>query len=583
MGILRSTVFSGILALAGNGPSWSQAACPQPPAEDFSRDTLWNIPSGFEPMELAVLPNEEVLVISRLGKIVAVGPAAGQIREPAQLSLSSPGTKGLLGIALSPNFSQDRWVYLFYSPSAPGPAFRLSRFKYDGTSFLFEKPILEIPGEHLDRDHTGGSIAFDAGGNLFLSTGDNSLPGQSSGYAPLDQRIERITNDAERSSANTNDLRGKILRLKPMPFPDSETPVPGMGSTYTIPKGNLKEFHAGLWPGAEADKVRPEIYTMGHRNPFRIAVHPRKGWLHWGEVGPDAFESSETRGPLGHEEFNVARGPGNYGWPHFAGFNIPYARHNFATNQSGDFFQANAPENTSIRNTGVRILPPALTPVIAVDKKRKITTSRGNLAEDWGTGSAAMGGGFFDATVADPERSPERLPPYYHDKLFIAEFTHRWIRVVTLDDTAGFVSAERFLPGENFTRIIDLNFGGDGRLYVLEWGSNYQPSDGAAKLTRIGFQGNRPDNEACGVVSLASPPDARNGSYLGSPRLIRLEAGRRLSVPAGAVGVSVYSLRGERVFSDKWEAENSPWEITVPGIKGRGTLGWAAFRFGPTR
>ena len=65
-----------------------------------------------------------------------------------------------------------------------------------------------------------------------------------------------------------NDLRGKILRIHPEP-----------DGTYTIPAGNL--FPPGT-PG-----TRPEIYTMGHRNPWRVSVDSRTGYVYWGEVGPD--------------------------------------------------------------------------------------------------------------------------------------------------------------------------------------------------------------------------------------------------------------------------------------------------------
>ncbi len=62
---------------------------------------------------------------------------------------------------------------------------------------------------------------------------------------------------------------------------------------------------------------------MGNRNPYRISVDQHTGFLYWGEVGPDAGENSEKRGPRGYDEMNQARKAGYYGWPLFVGDNKP--------------------------------------------------------------------------------------------------------------------------------------------------------------------------------------------------------------------------------------------------------------------
>src|SRR5690606_14932454 len=133
---------------------------------------------------------------------------------------------------------------------------RLSRFVFkDGVwDMASEKVILELYSQRGICCHTGGSIAFDAEGNLFLSTGDNSTPFNQpntpttlNAYAPLDGREGNKQWDARRSSGNSNDLRGKILKIK----------VAEDGS-YTIPEGNL-------YPkGTEG--TRPEIFVQGLRN-----------------------------------------------------------------------------------------------------------------------------------------------------------------------------------------------------------------------------------------------------------------------------------------------------------------------------
>src|SRR5690606_4783206 len=127
----------------------------------------------------------------------------------------------------------------------------------------------------------------------------------SSGYAPIDEREGRALWDAQKSAANANDLRGKILRIKPED-----------DGTYSIPEGNL--FPVGT-PG-----TRPEIYVMGCRNPFRFSIDSEAGYLYWGDVGPDAGKGDPDRGPHGMGEFDQARKAGNWGWPYTRGNNQAY-------------------------------------------------------------------------------------------------------------------------------------------------------------------------------------------------------------------------------------------------------------------
>ena len=92
-----------------------------------------------------------------------------------------------------------------------------------------EQKILQVPADRGICCHAGGEIDFDAEGNLYLSTGDDTNPFASDGYTPIDERVNRNPSyDAQRASSNTNDLRGKVLRIK----------VQEDGS-YTTPPGNL--------------------------------------------------------------------------------------------------------------------------------------------------------------------------------------------------------------------------------------------------------------------------------------------------------------------------------------------------------
>src|SRR5690606_22664104 len=213
--------------------------------------------------------------------------------------------------ALDPDFSNNGWGYFYWSPAnmgSDGPHNRISRFTYDKATRTFdlasEKAVLKIPTQRDTCCHAGGDMLFDLDGNLILATGDNTNPFESDGYTPTDERPGRSAYDAQGTSANTNDLRGKIVRIKPT-----------ADGSYTIPEGNLFD---------KTDKTRPEIYGMGFRNPFRIGLDPYTGHIMLGEYGPDAGSASATRGPQNTVEWNIVSEPGNYGWPYCVGDNTPY-------------------------------------------------------------------------------------------------------------------------------------------------------------------------------------------------------------------------------------------------------------------
>src|SRR3954469_3620110 len=303
-----------------------------------------------EPVELAVLPDERVLFIERHGNVNLYTPGNGRVTRigvipvSTKYSDSSQAEDGLLGLAADSAFATNGWIYMYYSPAGPEPKNVLARFHMRGDSLELEskKIVLEVGTQRLKCCHTGGSIAFDAKGNLYMSTGDNSNP-FATGYAPIDERPGRMPWDAQKSSGNTNDLRGKIIRIHPEP-----------DGTYTIPDGNL--FPKGT------PKTRGEIYTMGHRNPYRISVDKHTGFVYWGEVGPDADVDSVGRGPRGYDEIGQARGPGNYGWPYFVGNNQAYYKTTVidsVTTQGGPQFDPAHPVNNSPNNTGLNQLPPA--------------------------------------------------------------------------------------------------------------------------------------------------------------------------------------------------------------------------------
>lgn len=429
-----------------------------------------------EPIELAVLPDERVLFIERHGFVNLYTPATGRVRRIATIPVStkyadsSQAEDGLLGLAADPGFATNGWIYMYYSPTGRESKNVLARFQMRGDSLDLDsrKILLEVGTQRLKCCHTGGSIAFDTKGNLYVSTGDNSNP-FASGYAPVDERPGRMPWDAQKSSANTNDLRGKIIRIHPEP-----------DGTYTIPAGNL------FPPGTP--KTRPEIYTMGHRNPYRISLDSHTGFLYWGDVGPDANVDSVGRGPRGYDEVNQARSAGNYGWPYFVADNQAYYRTTFSDSVTvvpGEKFDPAHPINNSPNNTGLTELPPARGALIwypyAPSPEFPIVGSGGR---------AVAAGPVFHR---DDFRGAARpFPQYYEGKLFIYEFMRHWIMAVTMDAKGDIVSIERFMPNEKFSAPIEMEFAPNGDLYLLEYGTVWFKGNDDARLIRIEYNaGNR--------------------------------------------------------------------------------------------
>src|SRR5690606_21805468 len=111
----------------------------------------------------------------------------------------------------------------------------------------------------------------------------------------------KVNYNSLRTAGNTNHLSGKVLRIRPLPVPDGQTPAPGPGSTYAVPAGNFAEHYQSAmgWTAADLEKVRPEIYAMGFRNPFSLNIDYNTGLILEGELGPQATRASTDKGPIG--------------------------------------------------------------------------------------------------------------------------------------------------------------------------------------------------------------------------------------------------------------------------------------------
>ncbi len=462
--------------------NYKKAKSQFPPDEDRFTKTQLSYGAFFEPTEMAILPNFDILVTQRRGEILLYKEETKQLKQVGFLNVywktSVKGVnaeEGVMGIAKDPDYAKNNWIYIYYSPIDISVN-RLSRFTFkdDSLDVTTEKIILDVQSQREICCHTGGSIAFGPDGLLYLSTGDNSTPFNepnarfvNSGFAPLNDLPGKEQYDARRSAANTNDLRGKILRIRV-----------NSDATYEIPEGNL-------FP-ENSDKTRPEIYVMGNRNPYRISVDQKNSFLYWGEVGPDANNDSlATRGPRGYDEVNQAREPGNFGWPLFVGDNFAYRDFDYATGESGAPFDPANPINDSRNNTGLTQLPPAQPAFIWYPY-----TVSPDFPQVGTGGRNAMTGPVYYTDMFPKET---RLPDYYNGKLIIYDWIRGWIKAVTLFPNGDFSKMEPFFPDIKVSSLIDMEVGPDGRLYLLEYGSGWFSRNANSGLARIDFNGgNRP-------------------------------------------------------------------------------------------
>ncbi len=464
-----------------------------------------------EPLDLAVLPDGRVLHTARNGDIRLTDPATGVTRVTNTIPVYANSEDGLQSIGIDPDFEENGWVYLVYAPPGSTPAGsapntlpagqdesywdqwvgvnRLSRFQWtgDGLDLASEQKILDVEVQRGQCCHVGADFDWDADGNLYLGTGDNTPAGTpgANGFAPNNDAPGMNPGfDSRRGAGNTNDLRGKILRIH----------VEEDGS-YTIPEGNL--FPEGT------EGTRPEIFVMGVRNPFKLDVDPETSSLSWGDYGPDATKAAAAtagRGPMGLVEWNVVGldDPHNSGWPYVTGDNVAYNDWDFATGTPGAFFDPENLVNDSRWNTGLTNLPPA----------RPATLYYGDAPGDqpWdelvdfgtGNGQGPMGGPVYHRPA---DAGADAWPAYWEGKAFFGEFSQDYVAAFTVDwDTFEVTHIEDVTPNAAITadgwppidNPMDIEFGPDGSMYVLDYGDGFFRANPDAGLYRIAYaEGNK--------------------------------------------------------------------------------------------
>ena len=242
------------------------------------------IVTGLEhPWALAFLPDSKVMLVTERPGNLRLVTAEGKLSAPLNgvPTVWAKGQGGLLDVALSPDFKQDRMVYLSYAEGGgqggkAGTAVGRGRLSDDMTALKDFQVILRQEPKLSVGNHFGSRLVFDRDGYLFVTLGENN-------DSPTAQDLDK--------------LQGKVVRI----YPDG-----------TVPKDN---------PFVGQANVRPEIWSYGQRNPQGAALNPWNGTL-W----------ENEHGPQGGDEINIIERGKNYGWPlathgiNYSGQPIPEAK-----------------------------------------------------------------------------------------------------------------------------------------------------------------------------------------------------------------------------------------------------------------
>ncbi len=233
-----------------------------------------SLPSGFSLSSLttsltnatamAVAPDGRVFVCEQGGALRVVKNGSLLSTPFATLLTTANGERGLLGVAVDPDFANTGWVYVYYTASSPSIHNRVSRLTSDVSNpdqaySNSELALIDLP--FLSAiNHNGGALHFGPDGKLYVATGENAVP------------------------ANAPDMTttlGKILRFEP--------------------KGNIPADNPYI---ATTVGQNQAIWAKGLRNPFTFAFQPGTTLMHINDVGQSTWE-----------EVNVGAARADYGWP----------------------------------------------------------------------------------------------------------------------------------------------------------------------------------------------------------------------------------------------------------------------------
>jgi glucose/arabinose dehydrogenase len=217
------------------------------------------------PWALDFAPDGRIFITERPGRIRIVIKGQLQSEPWIALQVAAVGEAGLMGLALDPQFAQNRYVYVAYTYRAANGRLqnRLVRLREDTTTAKGALDKVLIDNVAGANNHDGGRVKFGPDGKLYWTMGDAQIT---------------------RLAQNLSSLNGKILRLNPDGSIPTDNPFP---NSY--------------------------VYSYGHRNPQGLAWQPRTVRLYATEHGPSGFQG------CCRDEVNYIQPGKNYGWPEIRG------------------------------------------------------------------------------------------------------------------------------------------------------------------------------------------------------------------------------------------------------------------------
>lgn len=232
--------------------------------------TAATVPAGFtettisglsSPTAMALAPDGRIFVCQQSGALRVIKNGALLATPFVTLAVDSTVERGLLGIAIDPDFLVNHYLYVYYTATTPTTHNRISRFTANGDVAAAGSETVLLDLETLSAgNHNGGALHFGRDGKLYAGVGENAVKPNSQTLA---------------------NLLGKVLRI------NSDGSIPTDNPFYNTATGKNRA-----------------IWALGLRNPFTFGIHPNTGRIFINDVGESTWE-----------EINDGVAGGNYGWP----------------------------------------------------------------------------------------------------------------------------------------------------------------------------------------------------------------------------------------------------------------------------
>jgi glucose/arabinose dehydrogenase len=251
------------------------------------------VASGLnQPTSMAFIGANDIFVLGKAsGQVKRVVGGVVQPTPVLDLAVNSGSERGLLGIALAPDFSSSGAVYLYWTESSTGAdtnvlanvpllGNRVDRFVWNGANLTFDQNIVQLRARQIDDgqpergNHNGGVITFGPDGKLYVAIGDVGRRGQMQNLANGPTGPGTTDDQFGGPAPDNAHLTGVVLRLNP----DGTTPA------------DNPFFAAGSALGGEVGANVQKVFSYGMRNSFGMAFDPVAGTLWMSENGDDAFD-----------------------------------------------------------------------------------------------------------------------------------------------------------------------------------------------------------------------------------------------------------------------------------------------------